>query len=84
MIKHVHVNNMAPAPGEHAHCNDDRVLPDDPRGGIDLRELFGRIESHGYERCFSIEMFKMQLRDKPTDAAAKQMYDSMLPLCEAR
>jgi 2-keto-myo-inositol isomerase len=80
-IKHVHVNDMADKPGELSHCNADRRLPGE--GSLDLCELFGRIEAHGYQGWFSIEMFDERLRNMPPGRAAKILYESLLPLCTA-
>ena len=79
LIKHVHVDDMRDRPGELSNCNSDRALPGE--GCLDLSALFGRIEACGYEGYFSIEMFSDELWAMPAEAAAKRMYDSLLPLC---
>ncbi len=79
-IRHVHVNDMADKPGEHAHCNSDRRLPG--QGILDLREILGRIESHGYSGFFSIEMFDEELRSLPPRRSAGILYESLLSLCD--
>ena len=76
-IRQVHVNNMRKKPGELSHCNGDRLLPDDPEGAIDLRELFGRIEAHGYTGFFSIEMFDEDLWAMPVREAARRLRQSL-------
>lgn len=80
LIKHVHVDDMNDKPGELSNCNSDRALPG--QGCLDLRALFGRIESGGYKGHFSIEMFSEELWGMPAREAAQRMYDSLLPLCE--
>lgn len=82
LIKHVHVDNMRRKPAEISDCNSDRTLPDDPSGILDLKELFGQIESHGYTSLFSIEMFSDELWAMSPREAAKRMFDSLMPLCE--
>lgn len=81
-IRHVHVDNMRSLPPELAHCNSDRVLPDDPTGVFHLRELFGRLESAGYRGYFSIEMFSEELWALPPLTAAQRMHQSLLTLCD--
>lgn len=81
-IQHVHVDNMRPIPPELSNCNSDRVLPDDPSGVLNLKELFGRLESGGYAGNFSIEMFSDQLWGMAPEAAAKRMYESMQALLD--
>ena len=78
-IKHVHVNDMCDKPGELSNCNDDRELPG--KGILDLHAIFGRIEELGYRGDFSIEMFNKTLWELPPAEAARQMYESLLPLC---
>jgi sugar phosphate isomerase/epimerase len=78
-IRHVHVDDMRDKPAELSNCNSDRVLPG--QGILDLQALFGRLEEHGYEGFFSIEMFNEELWAMPAELAARQMYDSLLPLC---
>ncbi|MEX0653874.1 MAG: sugar phosphate isomerase/epimerase family protein [Phycisphaeraceae bacterium] len=80
MIRHVHVDDMRDKPAELSDCNSDRVLPG--QGHLDLPGLLGRIEAHGYEGYFSIEMFNEALWNLPAEQAARQMYQSMLPLCD--
>lgn len=77
-IRHVHVNDMADKPGELSHCNADRRLPG--QGILDLSEIFGRIEQHGYSGYFSIEMFDEELCAMPATKAAKVLYDSLCSL----
>ncbi|MGB8352847.1 MAG: sugar phosphate isomerase/epimerase [Chthoniobacteraceae bacterium] len=79
-IKHVHVNDMRDKPGELSNCNDDRELPGN--GILDLSAIFGRIAELGYKGDFSIEMFSQTLWALPPAEAARQMYQSLLPLCE--
>jgi len=81
-IRHVHVDDMADKPGEWSNCNSDRVLPG--RGCLDLPMLLGALEKHGYEGYFAIEMFSDELWQMPALEAATLMYQSLLPLCEAR
>ncbi len=80
-IKHVHVDDMRAKPGELSDCNADRALPG--KGCLPLREMFARIEQHGYKGYFSIEMFDQGLWKMPPAKAAKMMYESLLPLCTA-
>jgi sugar phosphate isomerase/epimerase len=81
-IKHVHVDNMRPIPPEISNCNSDRVLPDDPSGALDLKELFGRLEAGGYDGNFSIEMFSKELWAMEASVAAKRMYESLQVLLD--
>ncbi len=81
-IRHVHVDDMRDKPGELSDCNSDRVLPG--QGCLDLRTLFGALEKFGYEGFFSIEMFSDELWAMPPGKAARLMYNSLQPLCEAR
>ena len=80
-VRHVHVDNMRDKPGELSNCNNDRVLPGDPAGCLDLGALFGALEGHGYDGFFSIEMFSEELWALPAKEAARRMYQSLLPLC---
>jgi sugar phosphate isomerase/epimerase len=77
-IKHVHVNNMRRKPAEFSNCNDDRLLPDDPQGALDLAALFGRIEQNGYTGLFAIEMFSQQLWAMPAKDAVAELHRSCL------
>lgn len=79
-IKHVHLNDMRDKPGEHSNCNSDRVLPG--QGIINLPALITRLEEHGYNGFYSIEMFNEELWQLPAAEAARQCYQSLLPLCE--
>jgi len=79
LIKHVHVDDMNDKPGELSDCNADRALPG--QGCLDLRALFGKIESGGYTGLFSIEMFSDELWALSSREAAQKMYDSLLTLC---
>ena len=79
-VIHVHVDDMADKPGEHSHCNSDRVLPG--RGILDLLAIINRLEAHGYRGYFAIEMFNEQLWNMPVREAARQMYASMASLCD--
>jgi 2-keto-myo-inositol isomerase len=81
VLKHIHVNNMLDQPGELSNCNSDRVLPDDPRGCLDLAAIYGALECCGYRGMFAIEMFSETLWSLPARDAARRMYQSMLPLC---
>jgi len=58
------------------------VLPG--QGVLDLPALIGRLEEHGYRGQFSIEMFNADLWALPAAEAARQCYQSLLPLCHAR
>jgi len=80
MIRHVHVDDMRDKPPELSNCNSDRVLPG--QGILDLPMLLGRLERHGYEGYFSIELFNEELWAMPAAEAAKLMYDSLLYLCD--
>ena len=69
-IRHVHVNDMRDKPGELCNCNSDRVLPGE--GCLDLKQILGTVERHGYQGYFAIEMFNQELWDMPVaDAAAR-------------
>ncbi|HZT40899.1 MAG TPA: sugar phosphate isomerase/epimerase family protein [Chthonomonadaceae bacterium] len=78
-IKHVHLDDMRDKPGDLSHCNDDRVLPGE--GIIDLPEILARLERHGYEGFYSIEMFNADLWQLPAVEAARRCYQSLLPFC---
>jgi 4-hydroxyphenylpyruvate dioxygenase len=78
-IKHAHVDDMNGKPAELSNCNSDRALPG--QGVLDLRSIFGKLEEHGYNGYFSIEMFSDELWALPAREAAQQMYQSLLPLC---
>ncbi|MCA1596366.1 MAG: sugar phosphate isomerase/epimerase, partial [Chloroflexi bacterium] len=78
-IKHVHMNDMRDLPGEDSNCNSDRVLPGE--GVLDLADLIGRLERHGYAGYYSIEMFNEDLWGLPAAEAAQRCYRSLLPLC---
>ena len=78
-IKHVHLNDMRPIPGDLSDCNADRVLPGE--GIIPLPALIAAIEAGGYTGSFSIEMFNADLWAMPAAQAAKLCYESLLPLC---
>jgi sugar phosphate isomerase/epimerase len=80
-IAHVHLDDMRDRPGDLSHCNSDRVLPG--KGVLDLQALIGKLEKHGYRGQFSIEMFNEDLWALPAAAAARQCYQSLLPLCRA-
>ncbi|HLV80198.1 MAG TPA: sugar phosphate isomerase/epimerase family protein [Chthonomonadaceae bacterium] len=80
-IRHVHLDDMRDKPGELSHCNDDRVLPGE--GILDLREMLARLERHGYEGFYSIEMFNADLWQLPAAEAARRCYASLLPFCSA-
>jgi sugar phosphate isomerase/epimerase len=81
VVRHVHVDDMRDKPPELSNCNSDRVLPG--QGILDLPALLGRLEQHGYDRYFSIELFNEELWAMPAAEAARLMYDSLLSLCEA-
>ena len=78
-IVHVHLNDMRDRPGDLSNCNSDRVLPG--QGVLDLPALIGRLEEHGYRGQFSIEMFNADLWALSAREAARQCYQSLLPLC---
>lgn len=78
-ILHVHVDDMRDKPGELSHCNADRVLP--LEGTLDLKQLLGRLEQHGYQGLFSLEMFNEDLWQMPAAKAAPLCYASMKKLC---
>ena len=78
-IRHVHVDDMADKPGELSNCNTDRALPG--KGCLDLREIFGRLERHGYRGRYAIEMFSQGLWSMSAAKAARIMYRSLLPYC---
>lgn len=79
-INHVHVDDMADKPGELSDCNADRVLPG--KGILDLAAILDRLEAHGYDGFFSIEMFNAELWQLPAAEASRRCYESLLPLCE--
>jgi 4-hydroxyphenylpyruvate dioxygenase len=79
-ILHVHVDDMRDKPGELSHCNADRVLPGE--GSLDLKQLLGRLEQHGYKGLFSLELFNEDLWQMPAAKAAPLCYASMKKLCE--
>ena len=79
LIKHVHINDMKDIPAEFCDHNRDRVLPG--QGCLDLSSILNRLELHGYCGHFSIEMFSQRLWNLPTEDAAKEMYESLLPFC---
>jgi 2-keto-myo-inositol isomerase len=79
-IRHVHVDDMPFVPGDLANCDDDRVLP--LKGCLDLPTLFARMENHGYNGFFSLEMFDKNLWAMPPNKAAKLMYASMKRLVD--
>ncbi len=81
LFKHVHINDMAPKPGEHSQCNDDRVLPGSGKGTLALREIVRRIERFGYHGYFSLEMFNQDLWRMPSSQISRDMYQSMAGLC---
>lgn len=78
-IVHVHLDDMRDRPGDLSNCNSDRVLPG--QGVLDLPALIGRLEEHGYRGQFSIEMFNAELWSLPAREAARECYQSLLPLC---
>lgn len=78
-IKHVHLDDMRDKPGELSNCNSDRVLPG--QGVIDLRDMIGRIDAGGYTGFYSIELFNDEIWQTPAPEAARQCYQSLLPLC---
>jgi 2-keto-myo-inositol isomerase len=79
-ILHVHVNDMRDKPGELCDCNADRVLPGDPRGTLDLRAIFTRMESFGYRGFFSLELFNEELWKLSVADAAQRCYNAMTSL----
>ena len=78
-IRHVHLGDMANKPADLSHCNDDRELPG--AGILDLTAIIGALEAGGYDGCFSIEMFSMDLWALPAAEAAHRCYESLLPYC---
>ena len=76
----MHLDDMRDKPGDLSHCNDDRVLPG--QGILDLPALIARLEQHGYQGYFSIEMFNRDLWQLPAAEAARRCYESLLPLCQ--
>jgi sugar phosphate isomerase/epimerase len=81
-IKHVHLDDMRDKPGDLSDCNSDRVLPGE--GILDLRTMIDRLEQHGYDGFFSIEMFNEDLWQLPAAEAARRCYQSSLPLVESK
>lgn len=79
-IEHVHVDDMRDKPGDISTPSQDRLLPGD--GGLPLERILDRIEDHGYDGYFSIEMFNEDLWERPPKEAASMMYDSLLPYCD--
>jgi 4-hydroxyphenylpyruvate dioxygenase len=79
-ILHVHVNDMRDKPGELCDCNGDRILPGDPRGTLDLRAIFTRMEMMGYRGFFSLEMFDEELWKLPLAEALRGCYNAMQTL----
>lgn len=80
LITHVHLNDMQNKPGEHSNCNSDRVLPG--AGILPLQALIDKLDEHGYNGLYSIEMFNADLWGLPAATAASQCYQSLLPFCE--
>ncbi len=78
-IKHVHLDDMKNKPGELSDCNADRELPG--QGHLDLPAIIAALESNGYNGAFSIEMFSERLWELPAADAAREMYQSLVPLC---
>ncbi|HYI24655.1 MAG TPA: TIM barrel protein, partial [Thermomicrobiales bacterium] len=76
---HVHLDDMANKPADLSNCNADRVLPG--AGVLDLAVIIGRLEEHGYDGFFSMEMFNEDLWALPAAEAARQCYQSLLPYC---
>lgn len=83
LFKHVHINDMLPKPGEHSHCNDDRVLPGGGQGCLDVKGIIGRIEHFGYRGYFSLEMFNQDLWKIPSSKISQEMYQAMVTLSSA-
>ena len=83
-LLHVHVDNMAAKPGEHSHCNDDRVLPGEAGGVLDLAALMQRIEAAGYDGYYSLEMFDKRLWAMDAAEAARRGYEAMMGLVDTR
>jgi 4-hydroxyphenylpyruvate dioxygenase len=81
-VAHVHLDDMRDKPGDLSNCNSDRVLPG--QGVLDLPALIARLEQHGYRGQFAIEMFNAELWALSAAEAARQCYQSLLPLCDAR
>jgi 4-hydroxyphenylpyruvate dioxygenase len=79
-ILHVHVDDMRDKPGELSHCNADRVLP--LEGTLDLRQMLGRLEQHGYQGIFSIELFNEEIWQLPASKAAILCYGAMKNLAK--
>ena len=81
LIKHVHLNDMLPKPGEHSNCNRDRVLPGSGQGCLDVKGIIRRIEELGYKGYFSLELFNEALWRKPSSKVSSAMYQAMADLC---
>lgn len=81
LVRHVHIDDMLPKPGEYTHCNDDRKLPGE--GYLDLPGIVHAVEAGGYDGCYSIEMFGDEMWQLPADEAARRMYDAMVRLCDS-
>ncbi len=79
-IKHVHLDDMQDKPGELSNCNSDRVLLG--QGVIDVRGLINRLEQHGYNGFYSIELFNEDIWKLPVSEAAQQCYNCLLPYCD--
>lgn len=79
-VRHVHLDDMRPIPGDLSDCNADRVLPGE--GILDLPALITALERGGYAGSFSIEMFNADLWSLPAAEAAARCYASLLPLCD--
>jgi 4-hydroxyphenylpyruvate dioxygenase len=78
-IRHVHMDDMADKPADLSNCNADRVLPG--AGILDLGSLIGKLEAHGYDGFFAIEMFSEELWALTAAEAADQCYQSLLSFC---
>jgi sugar phosphate isomerase/epimerase len=78
-IRHVHLDDMANKPADLSNFNADRVLPG--AGVLDLRAIIRRLEAHGYDGFFAIEMFSEDLWALPASEAADRCYESLLPYC---
>lgn len=79
LITHVHMNDMAPKPGDLSDCDADRVLPG--QGVLDLRAIIDRLLAGGYAGCYSIELFNEALWALPAFEAAQLCHKSLVPLC---
>ncbi|MCX6020001.1 MAG: sugar phosphate isomerase/epimerase [Chloroflexi bacterium] len=78
-IRHVHLDDMRDKPGDLSNCNSDRVLPGE--GILDVRAIIDRLELHGYQGFFSIEMFNEDLWKMSVTEAAQRCYESLIPYC---